>query len=408
MGYKIYVRDAYLNRVAEVDDFKFLDMVLRFNSPSSWALDLPTDSFAARELIKPKAGIIVVRDGQTILSGMVTNRKRKWDSSGDITTVTGVDDTIWLARRLAYPVPNGPPYSASEYDVRTGAAETVMRQYVDYNAGANARSERRVPGLVLAADQGRGKTVTGRARFHVLLEILQSLALAGGDLGFRIVQVGKNLEFQVYEPSDKTKTAIFSPLLGNLREFEYSSDDAEANYVIVGGQGEGTARTFVERGDSASITKYGRIESFLDRRDTTDSTELNQAIDEELAQKAEQMSLSISPIDTEQLQFGRDYGLGDKVSVVITHPNEIVEVEEINYFISEYQAVPFQNERIRKIQEKIDVIQDVVREVKISITPEGESVVPSVGTPESLSSSILGIFDAVKKLHKRISNLERR
>jgi hypothetical protein len=408
MGYKIYVRDANLNRVAEVDDFNSLDLVLRFNSPSSWVLNLPTDSFAARELIKQRAGIIVVRDGQTILSGMVTNRKRKWEVLGDVTTVSGVDDTVWLARRLAYPVPSGPPYTTAEHDVRTDKAETVMRQYVDYNAGPNARSERRVPRLTLAVDQGRGKTVTGRARFDVLIDLLSSLALAGGDLGFRIVQVGQNLEFQVYQPTDKTKTAIFSPLLGNLREFEYSSDDAEANYVIVGGQGEGTARTFVERGDSTSITKYGRIESFLDRRDTTDDTELNQAIDEELAQKAEKMSLSISPIDTEQLKFGREYGLGDKVSVVITHPNEIIEMEEVYYFLNFFQVGPFYNERLKKIQEKIDVIQDVVREVKISITPEGETIQPSVGTPESLSSSILGIFDTVKKLKRRISNLERR
>jgi hypothetical protein len=32
---------------------------------------------------------------------------------------------------------------------------------------------------------------------------------------------------------DKTKTAFFSPLLGNLISFEYESTTPEANFVIV-------------------------------------------------------------------------------------------------------------------------------------------------------------------------------
>jgi hypothetical protein len=44
------------------------------------------------------------------------------------------------------------------------------------------------------------------------------------------------------------------------------------------------------------------------------------------------------------------------------------------------------------------VIQDIVREVKISITPEGESISPMVGTSDSNNNAILGIFDKMKKL----------
>jgi hypothetical protein len=97
-------------------------------------------------------------------------------------------------------------------------------------------------------------------------------------------------------------------------------------------------------------------------------------MDEELTNKAEQNSFNFTPIDTPQLAFGRDYGLGDKVSIVLTQPNERIDIETLYYFISAYQTVPVENEKIRKIQEKLDVIQDIVREVKISITPEGESV----------------------------------
>ncbi|WP_209121504.1 siphovirus ReqiPepy6 Gp37-like family protein [Alkalihalobacillus sp. BA299] len=406
MGYEIYVRNVNLKRIAPVEDYQSLELVMRFNAAGSWTLTIPTDSKAAKELIKPKAGIIVKKDGQMIFSGPVKSRNRKWDIDEDTVTISGRDDLIHL-QNLALPVPGGPPYT-SAYDVRTGVAETVIREYIDYNIGINARSERKVPGLILAEDLGRGKNVTGRARMHPLIDLVSSLALKGGDLGFRIVQKENNLEFQVYQPTDKTKTVVFSPLLGNLIDFDYSSEDAEANYVIVGGGGEGAERTFVERGDSTSITKYGRIESFKDRRDTVDTTELNGSLDEELLAKAEKTSLSISPIDMEGITFGKDYNLGDKVSVVITQPNEVVDIETVYYFLSEFQSVPIEQERIRKIQEKIDVIQDVVREVKISITPERETITPNIGTPESLSKAVPGIFDEVKKLRRRISNLERR
>lgn len=406
--YQIYVRDQYLNRVAEVEDYQNLDVILRFNTTGSWALTLPFDCLAAKELVKRKAGIIVKRNGETIFSGPVTRRNRKWDGEGDKLTISGTDDLKWLECSLGFP--SDPPYTTKAYDVRTGVAETIIREYVEENIGASARAERQLPGLILAADEGRGNKVTGRARFHTLLELNQKLALAGGDLGFRLVQgISNHLQFQVYEPTDKTSTVIFSPLLGNLLSFEYETEDAEANYVIVGGGGEGSERIFVEKGDSSSITKYGRIESFVDQRNTEDIDELWQSADEELLEKAEKTSLRISPIDTEALAFGRDYNLGDKVSVVLTQPNEIVEIEQLYYFLSAYQTTPIvMNERVRKIQEKLEVIQDVIREVNISITPDGEVISPSIGTPESGGKQVLGIFDKMRKIRKRISNLERR
>lgn len=406
--YKIYVRDQYLNRVAEVDDYQSLELIPRFNSPGAWVMELPTDCFAAKELLKIKAGIVVVRNGKTILSGPVTGRRRNWNKDGDRLTINGKDDLLHLFRNLAYPVPLGPPYTSNAYDVRTGAAETVMKQYVEANIGANARQERRISNLFVAANQGQGKNVTGRARFHNLGEMFASLALAGGDIGFRIVQVGKNLEFQVYQPTDKSKEVLFSPLLGNLQSFEYYTEDPEANYVIVGGGGEGTSRILLEKGDSISISNVSRIESFIDRRDTTDTTELQQAMDEELQQKAQKVGLSISPIDSDSFSFGRDYQLGDRVSVVLTQANEVVDEEEIHYFIAAYQTGSEMTTRVRTIQEKLEVISDVVREIKITVTPEGERITPVIGTPETITNPMIGIFNRMKKMSKRVGNLERR
>lgn len=401
--YRLYVRDQYLNRVAEITDYQRLELLPRFNAVGSWILEIPTDSRAAKEIIKPQAGIIVVKDGITLFSGSVDEPDREWDMSQDKITVAGYDDMKKLLN-VAYPVPSG-DFTLQDSDIRTGKAETIMKQYVDVNLGPNALSERRT--LALEVDRGLGNTVTGRGRFHTLLELFQGLALSGGDLGFRVVQVNKTLEFQVYQPSDKTRAVFFSPLLGNLLNFKYSVKAPEANYIIIGGGGEGASRIILQRGDNTSIAKYGRIESFIDQRNTTDIAELQQAIDEELISKGERTSLSITPIDTPSVAFGKDYNLGDKVSVVITQPNEIVDVDTVYYFISSYQTVPVETSRIRKVQEKINVIQDVIREIKITITPGGESISPMIGTPDSLSKNVPKIYDRVKKAFKRISNLER-
>ncbi|MBT2727833.1 siphovirus ReqiPepy6 Gp37-like family protein [Bacillus sp. ISL-75] len=404
--YTIYIRDSNFKRIGEITDYNKLELLPRFNALGSFVLDLPTDCAASRELIKNKAGIIVKKDGQPIFSGTVSSRKRSFSKNADTMTLAGKDDMAYLAKRLAYPVPSADFY-LSDYDVRTGKAETIMKQFVDMNAGPSAPIVSRKV-FALEVDKGLGNTVTGRGRFHTLLDLLTSIALTGGGLGFRVVQVDDSLQFQVYQPSDKTRSAFFSPLLGNLASFEYSNDNPEANLVIVGGGGEGKDRIIRYKQDNTSIVKYGRCETFIDKRDTSDVTELDQSIDEELINNAEQNSFSFLPIDTPQLAFNRDYGLGDKVSIVLTQPNEIVTKETLNYFISFYQTASEETVRIRKIQEKLDVIQDVVREVKISITPDGDSIAPVVGTSDSNNNAILGIFNKMKKITRRLSNLERR
>lgn len=369
--WQLYVRDRNRNRVAEIDDFQQLDLVLRFNAVGSWVIALPADGVAARYLNQDGCGLVAVRDGATLLSGPKRRPERVWSSKTDRLVVAGVDDVCWIADGLAYPVPTGPPYSAAAHDVRTGACETVMRAYVSANVGPGAKAERIVAGLTLATDAALGATVTGRARFANLLELLQALAIAGGDLGFRIV----DMQFQVYQPTDLTAMAVFSSDLGNLAAYTYREEAPSVNYIIVAGGGEGTARTFAEKGDSASIVRWGRIELFRDRRDTTDATELLQTADEALSTGAAKTYLSIEPIDTEALAYGADYNLGDKVSVIVDGTT----------------------------------IHDVLREVHITLTPEaGESVRPLVGTPDQpANGAVPALFRSLRQMGGRLSNLER-
>jgi hypothetical protein len=390
----VFVRDAARRRVLQVDDYQSLAMTRHFNGVGEWQLEAHPASAAGLALV-PGTGIVVLRDGEPWFSGPLRPHRRSWGDQGSRAVFAGPDDMVYLRDRLAYPVPTGPPYTAAEHDVRTGACSTVLRGYVDANAGPGANPERRVPGLTLAADPLVGGTVTGRARFDGLLDLLQGLAVAGGDLGFRVLQTEAGvLSFEVFAPVDRTVTAVLSPMLGTLRGFEFHVDPPETNYVIVAGQGEGTARAFVERGDSASVLEWGRVESFRDRRDTAVADELYQAADEELAEKAQRAALAATPIDTEQVRYGVDYDLGDRVTVVVTR--------ERSTTVSSPRDL-----------EPLVTMQDVVRAVRVRLTPDRvEEVEPVVGTPEAPDPTARGAVLRILSTNKqnaseRIGRLER-
>lgn len=374
MTTSLYLRDEGLRRLGEIEDFDKIECVLRHRRTGTWLLDLPATTELAGEMTEGR-GLIVERDGAVLLSGPLVTAKRKSDKGKRTLTVGGVTDTVYLERRLALPVPSGPPYTAAAYDDKSGNAETVLRHFVDRNLGPAATTARRLPAFTLQPDLARGTSVRGRARFPVLLELLDELAAAGGDLGFAVVQVGTGLQFQVTVPQDRTRTAVFSEELGNLGGYELTLTAAVGDYVIAAGGGEGTARTFVERGTASANDPRRRHELFRDRRDTTDLAELEQTITETLAETASSTSLSLSPIDTEAVRFGRDYALGDRVTVQV---------------------------------EGQDVV-DVVREVTLTLTPDGGDVVtPAIGTPGAGAAVLPGLFDTLRRLGRRLSNLERR
>jgi hypothetical protein len=274
---------------------------------------------------------LVLRDGATtVIGGMVTDAEFVQEDNGgrprQRLRYTIEDDNRWIAGRHARPVP-GAALSAqtSPYDVRTGVASTVMAAYVNANAGPGALTARRVPGLTLAADPGIGATVTGRARFDPLPDLLGRLAISGAvdgvHLGWR-VNTGLSLAktFEVYRPEDLRGPARFGLALGNLKSVTYRLTAPRATHVVGGGRGELEARSFEEVGVTETATLWGRMEDFYDYSAAADDdggAELRQGAGERLVEQAAQQTVEVQPIDSARLVYGRDYGLGALVTVQI-------------------------------------------------------------------------------------------
>jgi hypothetical protein len=156
-------------------------------------------------------------------------------------------------------------------------------------------------------------TVTGRARFNPLLEFLQDIALYG-DMGFEIVLK----QFRCYVPKDRSASVIFSPEYGNVLNYDYAAEAGSGNYAYVGGGGEGTARTIYELGYPPSLLVSGRIEMFVDRRDTTDTGELKAEAETRFQDKIESLNINVVPSQdsVSNMRAFTDYYLGDLVTVV--------------------------------------------------------------------------------------------
>lgn len=248
----------------------------------------------------------------------------------------------------------------------------MLRQYVAVNLGASAVSARKDPRVTSLADPLVGSTVTGNARLQQLDALLNELATQSGNVGYRIRQSGTNLEFQTFAPTDRTSLVRFSVENGTLQDYSYTSEAGSANYIYVGGGGEGVARTFVEGYDGDSMVRWGRKEIFKDQRDTTDATTLANSIAEELATGSDIASVTFTPKDIPQQTYYTHYRCGDKVTVVI-------------------DGVSF---------------QESIREVKCSLDAAGLTITPTVATPNN--SDTLKLYDQIASQNKRIKLLERR
>lgn len=322
----VEVRNSSLARVGQIlpVDLVGFQAVLRFCKVGTWELPLHASSPMADALRAPGAGIVVTGPNGVLFSGPTTGATKSQTQDNPLGEwmIRGVTDEVILGERLAYPTPATADVSlqTTAYDTRTGVASTIMYGYVDANIGPSAPAARKISALTLAADPAVGSSITGNARFQTLGALLGSLATFNL-LGFTIKQSGSNLQFAVYQPTDRSGYIRMDVDNDMLVKSEYTYQAPEATRVIVAGQGAGASRTLIERTSSSSTTAetaWGRrIEVFKDQRSSSAAADLQQAGDEILADKGKTLeAISVSPSDDTTMAYGTDWGLGDKVSVV--------------------------------------------------------------------------------------------
>jgi hypothetical protein len=374
--YRAYALNSSRERIGRLH-FSMMDLLLRFNDISTLTL---TGASVLNSLLTWEGSVEVQRgrgtDAPIVFSGKLSKPKLAFSEGLLSRELQCASKLIYMVERLAYPVPSGPPYTASEFDTRYDVAETVMKGYVDDNVGPSASAARQIAGLTIGTDLGRGAVIKYDARFDELMTVLQDVALAGGDIGF---DINSDFEFIVYEPEDKTDTVVFSRELGNIEEFEYAVARPTGNYVIVGGDGEGAARTFLEDADFDSVTTYGRIEKLVNAGNSSDSTVLQDRINATLDEESEVVDLVLKTSDIASVQLYEDFWIGTICTAIIDDDDVKLEVPA------------------------------TVREIQITYDSSGhESYQATLATPKAQKRRYASIFSDIKNLKRRMALTERR
>jgi hypothetical protein len=345
----VEVRDPDRIRVGQLVAHDLTDFLCtpRANTLGSWSVKLP-DSILDDDgrrvphalcaaLRTQSAGIVVTApNGDVVLSGSMEYAEQLQDTDDPegTWTITGVSDLLELAKPVAFPDPATADVNAQTRanDTRTDVAERLLRTYVNLNIGPAAVPARRVAGLTIAADEGRGPILTKSPRFQNLLELCTEIGV-GSDLLFDIRQDGDGLEFVVLDRVDASALLRWDVANNQLAQAKYGYAGPRYTRVFVAGQDQGVDRTIIEVTTPASLAAeaiWGRRELFLDQRQTNDPDELWQAGLEALAEGGQLItSLEVVPSEDMAAGFMSDWFVGTLVTVVVGGQEVVAPIAEV-------------------------------------------------------------------------------
>ncbi len=358
-----------------------IDVTLRWNEPGSGSFSAPGYDWIL-DAIAPGNRVVVKRRDGILIAGPI----EKWllERSDDAEnagvgklTVNFADDLALVVAHDVYPNPAVDRASqTTDTWTYTGNAETALRTLVNLNAGPGALVARRVPGLVLGASAGVGSSVEVTAqREQPLGEVARAIAETGGNLGFRTVQVGSTIEFQVYASPDKSGSVRFGFGLGNMRYLGYEVSAPTATAVAVGGQGTGATAAMIERVNTAEQATWGRFEKLVSRAGDGPSQELQDEGDRALAEGASTIRVATSVSDLPDQRFGDHYTLGDIVSAETLPGEQVSDVvrtvhlqvqatsgEYVSATIGSQAALtdPVWSRRLRDIDQRLNQVERTV------------------------------------------------
>lgn len=332
----VEVRDKNLVRKGAIHH---RDLSLKLTDPhnnvGNWELSLSSEHPMASHLRTPGSGIMIYNGAQVLASGPTAQPEFTSIPSDPKGTLkfTGFTDDIVLADRLAWPFPSSPAI-ADQYDkvdTRQGAAETIIHEFVNWNVGDLAPPARRDERISMGVNLGRGPIVKKSAHFEVLGELIGNIAKVA-DLGFRVVHRGDFIGFETYAIADKRAEIRLDVLNGTLAAQKLTINAPEITHAVVMGKGRNRVSTDPEGyvppkvphlyTTSDSLAAEGdwnrRIERVINSSSTSDAAELQQAALEQLSDKGlTGISVQVSPMENDNMRFITDWGVGDKVIVIV-------------------------------------------------------------------------------------------
>ena len=313
-------------------NFSSLAATLYFNAVGSWTIVAPFDPVlwgmisGGDNFVEVDWRGVFKFGGKIEQPGFQDSVPGSSASSGQIgpyITMSGADYLALIANRIAYPDPTA-AWTAMNKGNTTYAnnmrIETALKSVMNTNIGPGALANRKNSNVTIAPDLGRGNLITYTIKFAPnvnlnMLDMARTVIVAGGGptgMGLQFTRNGQQLVFDVFVPRDLSGKAWFSKQTGNLTGVQLYLTDPLTTNALVNGSG-----TLMVEKVAAARTIWNVVETYSDQTSETDINNLNANAQQTLLTGGYGPLLNATVTDTPFLTFGRDYWLGDIVTIEV-------------------------------------------------------------------------------------------
>lgn len=333
--------DNTFTRIAAIDYATSVIWVQRFHAFGEFEIYIR----ASEELMDIFSGdVFITRDDRDIAMYVETVDLQTDSENGDYITISGRSAELMLGWRII---------QRAVYSASTTTAEIIIRDLLTtwiVQPSPILISDNYIPFLSLEASHGWTDYTTHQFTGKVLSDVIYELCTTYG-YGLRFAWTGSGFEIQLYKGTDRSYDqtentyVVFSPKFDNLGNTNYTNSTANyANSAIIGGEGEGADRKFAFVYPQG-VTGFYRRTVYVDGRNTSSNTDTGTLTDQQYTQMLQSQgkdaiaehkitqTFSGEIISTNGYVYGKDYFLGDKVSVEndygITGSATILEITEV-------------------------------------------------------------------------------
>lgn len=331
--YDIYFYDTAGTRVLLLDNYAYLEFSQKLND--SWfhqirieygsddsRIDFFRDTLTRDFIIEIYRTDAQLNTKNLVYEGLHRTIVDQVNLSGVvILTLYGTGYTNLLKRRIAIP-PVG-----EENDVKSGPAETVIKDFVRDHFVSPVDSSRIMTGLTIEVDAAVGENAEYSARYtNVYTAIVRSSEQGLVDFG-----VVKNTDVGTFKlqvrslwgtdrrigNADGNPPTLFDIYLHNMTIPIFTLNGTnEINHVYVGGQGQGVDRVILEMSNAAAkaVSPWNRYEAFVDARSEETTNGMTTRGEAYLKEHEVKSDLTFNITETDGTRWLRDWELGDIVS----------------------------------------------------------------------------------------------
>lgn len=328
----IRVIDENMNLLCEIDNCELLTFTRRFYNVGEFELKININKEHTDKLQKWN---LIVLEKQFNKVGIILHREYGMDSNGENSETLYIKgltlDGLTTFRRIVPSVGFG-------FVNFQGSQESIMKSLVDCCMVNTEDVDRKINQVSIATNQNRGIEDKWRARFDKLSDKLYEIGLYS-KLGwsFTLDVKNKKFVFDVKQGKDLTVNqntnapVIFSIDFDNVFSRNYIESLLQSkNVLYAGGKGEGIDRLIQKVGTAKG---FRRIEEFQDFSNAEDAVELITLGNQKLEELKEVQSFEARVLPNNSFILGKDYDLGDYVSIIdrklgLKINTQIIEIKE--------------------------------------------------------------------------------